>query len=266
LNCHTSKCEPGSGSFNLSSKQGYAYHVPYRAILPKPDECSNLLVPVALSCTHVGISSIRVEPTWMILGQSAGIAAAATAEEDVAVQDLPYPTLRKRLLAQGQVLDLPAPSGRTRAMNSVDPKTLPGIVLDDASASLAGDWSRSTNFKPYIGGGYIYSGEKGGESKGDGKATATFRFKVPEAGRYELLMAYSPHDTRAKNVPVVISSGPHKMTLTVDQTTPLPSGKLFRPIDTVDLQADVETAITITNANTNGFVILDALQLLPVKR
>lgn len=88
-------------------RHGYPYHIPYRAILPKPAECSNLLVPVALSCTHVGISSIRVEPTWMILGQSAGIAAALAADKQVSVQDLPYPDLRARLLAQGQVLDLP---------------------------------------------------------------------------------------------------------------------------------------------------------------
>jgi hypothetical protein len=89
-------------------KQGYAYQVPYRSILPKPGECSNLLVPVALSCTHVAISSIRVEPTWMILGQSAGIAAALSAKQDVAVQNLPYPSLRERLLAQKQVLEIPA--------------------------------------------------------------------------------------------------------------------------------------------------------------
>lgn len=88
-------------------KQGYPYHVPYRSILPKANECSNLLVPVALSCTHVGISSIRVEPTWMIIGQSAGVAAALSAGLDVAVHDLPYTQLRERLLAQGQVLALP---------------------------------------------------------------------------------------------------------------------------------------------------------------
>ncbi len=87
---------------------GYPYQIPYRGILPRPEECSNLLVPVALSCSHVGISSIRVEPTWMILGQSAGIAAALAASEGVTVQNLPYPKLRSRLLAQGQVLDLPA--------------------------------------------------------------------------------------------------------------------------------------------------------------
>lgn len=89
------------------AKQGYVYHIPYRSILPKPNECSNLLVPVALSCTHVGISSVRVEPTWMILGQSAGVAAAMAAEQDTAVQNVPYSKLRERLLAQGQVLELP---------------------------------------------------------------------------------------------------------------------------------------------------------------
>ncbi len=93
-------------------KQGYAYHVPYRSILPKPEECTNLLVPVALSCTHVGISSIRVEPTWMILGQSAGIAAALAAQQGLSVQKLEYRKLRQHLLAQNQVLELPESSER----------------------------------------------------------------------------------------------------------------------------------------------------------
>jgi len=87
---------------------GHPYHIPYRAITPKAAECENLLVPVALSCTHVAICSIRVEPTWMILGQSAGIAAALSAKQNVAVQKLPYPMLRERLLAQKQVLEIPA--------------------------------------------------------------------------------------------------------------------------------------------------------------
>jgi hypothetical protein len=88
-------------------KHGYPYHIPYRSILPLATECENLLVPVALSCTHVGISSIRVEPTWMILGQSAGVAAALAVKQNVTVRKLPYATLRERLLAQKQILDLP---------------------------------------------------------------------------------------------------------------------------------------------------------------
>lgn len=243
-----------------SPKQGYAYHVPYRSILPQSEECTNLLVPVALSCTHVGISSLRVEPTWMILGQSAGIAAALSARNESSVQDLPYRQLRDRLLAQGQVLELPPSTDAKEVTHSIDPKTLPGIVLDDTSAELSGDWSRSTNFKPHIGSGYLHD-----EKRGDGKATAVFRFKVPQTGRYQLLMAYSAHETRANNVPLKVFSGTEKATLIVDQTRTLPQGKQFRPLEIVQLQGDTETTITITNDKTNGFVILDAIQLLPVK-
>lgn len=88
-------------------RQGYAYHVPYRSILPRPEQCDNLLVPVALSCTHVGMSSLRIEGTWMIIGQSAGIAAALAVRQDAAAREVPYPGFRERMLAQGQVLDLP---------------------------------------------------------------------------------------------------------------------------------------------------------------
>ncbi len=240
-------------------KQGYAYHVPYRSILPQPDECTNLLVPVALSCTHVGISSIRVEPTWMILGQSAGIAAAMTARKNTTVQKLPYPELRKRLLERGQVLELPEVPPEPKTVSGIDPKTLPGVVLDDGAAELKGSWSRSTNFKPYIGKGYVHDGKQG-----NGTASATFRFKVPHTGRYQLLMAYSAHPTRAKQVPVTVSSGTEQSTLTVDQTRSLPAGKQFREIGTVQLQDDTETTITVSNDQTDGFVILDAIQLLPI--
>ena len=107
---------PGGGVINegtifpvrrTSPKQGYAYHVPYRAILPKPEQCDNLVVPVALSCTHVGMSSLRIEAAWMTIGQSAGVAAAIAAAADVPVQAVPYQNLRARLVAHKQVLDLP---------------------------------------------------------------------------------------------------------------------------------------------------------------
>ncbi|TWU04816.1 FAD-dependent oxidoreductase [Stieleria varia] len=246
-------------------KQGYAYHVPYRSILPHAEQCENLVVPVALSCTHVGISSLRIEGTWMIIGQSAGIAAALAASSDVPVQELSYVTLRERLLAQGQVLELPDVPDLSASAVSIDPGSLPEIVLDDATATLAGEWTHSINFAPHIGKGYVFSGEKDSKAKGDGESVATFRFKASKSGEYQLLMAYSAHESRATNVPVTVSSGPHTKTLVVDQTIPLPPGKHFRPLETVVLSADVESIIQITNAETTGFVILDALQLLPVE-
>lgn len=244
-------------------KQGYAYHVPYRSILPKSEQCDNLLVPVALSCTHVGISSLRIEGAWMVIGQGAGTAAALAADQDVPVQKLAYAKLRERLLKQGQILQLPDVSELQTQSGFISAKKLPGIVLDDAKANLSGTWSRSTNFKPYIEDGYIYCGEKGAESKGGGITIATFRFKVPKSGQYQLLMAYSAHESRAKNVPVTVYSGDSQMSFEVDQTKSLPTGKHFRRVATVALSEDVETVIQITNADTTGFVILDALQLLP---
>ncbi|MEZ5387284.1 MAG: FAD-dependent oxidoreductase [Prosthecobacter sp.] len=241
-------------------KHGYPYHIPYRAILPKAAECDNLLVPVALSCTHVGISSIRVEPTWMILGQSAGIAAALSAKQNLAVQKLPYPALRERLLAQKQVLELPVlpdlppePKGTV----SIDPQTLPGIVLDDAQAELKGLWSRSSNFKPHIGTGYVHD-----DKRGDGQSLAIFQFKAPKSGHYDLRMAYSAHETRATKVPVTIQNGERKIEITVDQTRPLPAGEAFRSIGKVELDSAFDTTITLSNTGTDGFVILDALQLV----
>lgn len=96
------------------TRQGPAYQVPYRSITPNAADCSNLLVPVALSATHVAFSSVRVEPSWMAISHSAGIAAALAAAGGSAVQELPYATLKARLLAQHQVLDLPEQPGRDK--------------------------------------------------------------------------------------------------------------------------------------------------------
>jgi hypothetical protein len=81
------------------------YPISYDALVPRADECRNLLVPVCLSATHVAYTSIRMEPVYMVLGQSAGAAAALALNGDVGVQDVPYPRLRELLLQAGQLLD-----------------------------------------------------------------------------------------------------------------------------------------------------------------
>jgi hypothetical protein len=245
-------------------RHGYAYHVPYRSITPSASECTNLLVPVALSATHVAYSSVRVEPTWMAIGQSAGIAAALAAKAGVTVQALDYPTLRKRLLTQNVVLDLPVlpPVGKVARSSgpvSIDSKSLPGLILDDAQAELSGDWERSTNFKPHIGTGYLHD-----EQRSDGKSRATFRFKAPADGDFELRMAYSAHPTRTTRLPVTLTNGPQVQAFTVDQTIALPSGDAFRTIGTVHLRRDGDYVLEVTNKGTGGFAIVDAFQLLPV--
>ena len=245
-------------------RHGYAYHIPYRAITPSASECSNLLVPVALSATHVAYSSVRVEPTWMAIGQSAGIAATLAAKAGVTVQALDYPTLRARLLAQKVVLDLPVlpPVGKVARSSgpvSIDAKSLPGLILDDAQAELSGDWERSTNFKPHVGTGYLHD-----EQRSDGKSRAVFRFKGPADGEFALRMAYSAHETRTTRLPITIVGGGTEHRFSVDQTQPLPAGEAFREVGRIRLRQGMDYTLTVANEGTKGFVILDAFQLLPV--
>jgi hypothetical protein len=81
------------------------YGIAYRSIRPRREECENLLVPVALAASHISYGSIRMEPVFMVLGQSAATAAVLALEAGMAVQDVDYAALRKRLLADGQVLE-----------------------------------------------------------------------------------------------------------------------------------------------------------------
>jgi ribulose 1,5-bisphosphate synthetase/thiazole synthase len=90
---------------DIQVSPGGPYPVSYRAIVPKVGECENLLVPVAMSASHIAYGSIRMEPVFMILGQSAATAAALAIDGGMAVQQVPYAALRERLLADGQVLE-----------------------------------------------------------------------------------------------------------------------------------------------------------------
>lgn len=133
LHVRGSKLTPRSvamGSYNMDShnvqryvdEKGYArnegdiqidpggpYPISYGAIVPKASEATNLLVPVALSSSHIAYGSIRMEPVFMILGQSAATAAIMAIDDGLAVQEVPYDRLKARLLSDGQVLDIRRP-------------------------------------------------------------------------------------------------------------------------------------------------------------
>ncbi|MFN8001741.1 MAG: FAD-dependent oxidoreductase [Acidobacteriota bacterium] len=81
------------------------YQIAYGSLTPKKGEIENLLVPVCVSSTHIAFGSIRMEPVFMILGQSAATAAAMAIDNNLAVQDVPYAKLRERLLQDKQVLE-----------------------------------------------------------------------------------------------------------------------------------------------------------------
>jgi hypothetical protein len=98
------------GQQTVRNEGGFGHRCPapfavsYRSIVPNKEQCTNLLVPVCLSASHVAYGSIRMEPVFMILGQSAGTAACLAIDEDVSVQDVDYEKLRQRLIADKQRL------------------------------------------------------------------------------------------------------------------------------------------------------------------
>lgn len=81
------------------------YQIPFGAIIPQKKDCENLLVPLCISASHVAYSSIRMEATYMVMGESAGIAAAMALEENKAVQDIDRSKLVKKLDGHGQILE-----------------------------------------------------------------------------------------------------------------------------------------------------------------
>jgi len=93
------------GDIGVSPESPYA--ISYGSILPKKEECKNLLVPVCLSSSHIAYGSIRMEPVFMILGQSAAVGACIAIDKKQAVQDVTYENLKEKLLARKQVLSLP---------------------------------------------------------------------------------------------------------------------------------------------------------------
>lgn len=90
---------------NVEARGLKPYPVSYRSIVPSKQECQNLIVPVCISATHIAFGSLRMEPVFMILGQSAAIAASVAIDQKKAVQDIPYNVLRNELISAKQFLD-----------------------------------------------------------------------------------------------------------------------------------------------------------------
>lgn len=234
------------------------YQIAYGSLVPKQDQCENLLVLVCVSSSHIAFGSIRMEPVFMILGQSAATAAALAIDRQESVQQLPYAVLRQRLTADGQVLETPPGVGGSAAQG-VPASELAGIVVDDDDAHRTGHWSPSTATKTWVGGQYLHDGDTA-----KGESSATFTAALPAPGRYEVRLAYSPHGNRATAAPVTVQHAGGKTTVRVDQTQQPEIDQLFTSIGTFRFDADQQASVTISNESTEGHVIVDAVAWVKV--
>lgn len=228
------------------------YEIAFGSILPKRNQCTNLLVPVCVSSSHIVFGSIRMEPVFMILGQSAATTAVMALEADSAVQDVGYAHLQERLLADGQVLEAATASlGR----GGIAPKQLDGTVVDDLQAKLVGNWSFSASSGKWVGGHYLHDG-----NAADGKAVALFECRLPQPGHYEVRLSYSQHANRATNVPVEVRHAEGHSERTVNQRKQPPLDGRFVSLGSFEFSADKPAAVSVSNRGTDGYVTVDAVQ------
>ncbi|HVL11142.1 MAG TPA: FAD-dependent oxidoreductase [Gemmata sp.] len=280
LDCRRQKDTPmsvGMGSYNMDSHncaryvtpEGYVqnegdvqvspggpYRISYKSIVPRSDECPNLIVPVCVASSHIAYGSIRMEPVFMVLGQSAATAAAIAIDDKVDVQKVDYQTLQKRLLADKQVLEFASPP----TPGAVDPKKLPGVVVDDADAELVGFEGVSSSVSPFVGVGYRHDA-----NKDQGKQTAKFTPDLPAAGKYEVRVAYTANPNRATNAAVTVAHAGGAAAAKIDQKKKPPIEGLWVSLGVFEFAKGKGAAVTVGNAGADGFVVIDAVQWLPVK-
>ncbi len=232
---------------------GGPYMISYRSLVPKRGEAANLFVTCCISSSHIAYGSIRMEPVFMILGQSAATAAVQAIENKQAVQDVDYVSLRERLLRDGQVLDLP-PQAKPKIVLSA--KQFRGVVIDDRDAKAVGTWSVSASVQPYLEFGYRHDG-----NADKGQKSLEFATKV-KPGRYEVRLAYTANPNRATNVPVTIIHAEGRTTKLVNQQQTPTIAKVFVSLGTFKFST-ANAQVVITNDATDGYVVVDGIQLIP---
>jgi hypothetical protein len=235
---------------------GGPYRISYKSIVPKSGECPNLLVPVCLSSSHIAYGSIRMEPVFMVLGQSAATAAVLATDDGVDVQRLDYEKLKKRLLADKQVLEYATPA----SAGAVDPTKLPGVVVDDADAKLEGFGTTSAAVSPFVGVGYRHDG-----NKDRGKQSETFVPDIPKAGKYEVRLAYTANPNRAGNLAVGVGYAGGTKVIKIDQRKKPPIDGLWVSLGVFEFEKGKGSLVRVDNTGADGYVVVDAIQWLPVK-
>lgn len=218
------------------------YPISYRSIVPKVGQCPNLLVPWSLSATHMAFGSIRMEPVFMILSQSAALGADLAIRDNLGVQQVSYSKLRPVLVAAGQALGEPSAGS-------------PEVIVDNsdtARITITGAWTSGNSTTGFIGTDYLHDGNAG-------QGTKQIVYTPPSSvtGTQRVYLRWTAHTNRASNVSIRIVDAKGPRTILVDQRTN--GGKwnllgIFKGVQSV--------AVMTTGAN--GYVIADAVGFAPV--
>lgn len=218
------------------------YPVSYRAIVPKTTECRNLLVPWSLSASHMAFGSIRMEPVFMILSQSAAIGADLAIRDDLDVQQVAYSKLRPALLAAGQALGEPSVGS-------------PVIVVDNSDAArvtITGAWTSANSTTGFFGSDYLHDG-----NAGQGAKQVAYTPPASVTGAQRLYLRWTANTNRASNVPIRIVDAKGPRTILIDQRSNGGKWNLLGIFTGIQ-------SVTVMTTGANGYVIADAVGFAPV--
>ncbi|MCU7693204.1 FAD-dependent oxidoreductase [Haoranjiania flava] len=218
------------------------YPIAYRSITPNRKECTNLLVPVCLSASHMAYGSIRMEPVFMVLGQSAAVAASLAINGRSAVQEVNVRFLHKHLK------DDPLADG-----------SIPEILVDDSDVkTVSGQWKREGT------GGY-------GPSflSNNTKPAASVRFEpyIKKSGRYKIYFYYPGLRNPSDVLQLKVYNGIHAALKTIRTADVKIAGQTsgeWVELGTYSLPAGQKTYVEISNQNANGIIAADAVLFVPV--
>ena len=219
------------------------YPISYRSIIPKARECTNLLVPWCLSASHIGFGSIRMEPVFMILGQSAGTAACLAIDDGVAVQQVNVAKLQAQLGAGNQLLQWGS--------------SATGLIVDNADTTgvtIVGPWTGSSSISGYYGANYLTDG-----NTNKGLSSLTHAPTLPQSDTYQVYARWTANPNRATNVPIDIIHPAGTNTVYVDQTQQ--NGQWVLLLIT-NFAAGTAGKVRIRNTGTTAYVIADAVQFV----
>ena len=221
------------------------YQIPYRTLVPKYQECDNLLVPVCMSSSHVANASLRMEPQYMILGHAAGVAGGMAAKKNIAVQKINIVSLQQELLAQGQILSL-----ENRPVGAF--QTDKEIILDedfDRFIKSEGDWQTGGHAEERYGISYL--------ANNSGKGYIQYIPEITLSGKYEVYAWWSSHIKNATRVPVHITHSQGESTIFLNQRK---DGGKWVFLGEWSFDKGNKKAITISSENANGVVVADAMR------
>lgn len=238
------------GGMGLAVPQPYP--VSYRALIPGTGQCQNLFCPFALSASHVGFASLRLEPVFMMTSQSAGTAAAFALDDQVPVQAVNYAKLAAELTADGQLL----------TWNTSQTVGTNGTILtvtNPTGITITGSWTAGANAGgwPLPNGLYWHDGNTGKGSK-----AVQFTPTLVTNGYYDVYLWWVYASNRATNVPVDITSATGTSRVYVNQQ--INCTNWVKIAGSNYFSAGASGRVTVRNDGTAGYVVANAVRWLPL--